>query len=240
MKTKSIWGNPPKRLYKLIKMDENDFGKNIDACIVGCSDGKFLIPFARKHYKVIGYDIDEVALYGGYEQFPIINQKVKYSYDKNFTSKKYELETKMVPGIIERLKKEKLSNYAEIEKRDFYKSDNNKKFNIVFTSCSVHYSVNKDLTLAEKTKKLQDIVIDGGYLYIDYMMATEESDYKQYPANKFYRAGEIIKYFRKNWKIIYVRENSKPTFEGAHVDRVVDHFHKFGYILAKKSNDYAK
>ena len=47
-----------------------------DACIVGCSDGKFLIPFARKHYKVSGYDIDEVALYGGYEQFPIINQKL--------------------------------------------------------------------------------------------------------------------------------------------------------------------
>lgn len=234
MKTKSIWGNPPKRLYKFIKLAENYFGGNINACIVGCSDGKFLMPFVRKHYKVVGYDIDEIALYGGNKLFPIVNKKVKYNYDKNFISRKYELEIKKVPGVIERLKQEGLNKYAKIQRRDFYKSRNKEKFNIVFTSCSLHYSINKNLTLKEKTKKLQDIVSNGGYLYIDYMMATEDSDYERYSANKFYRTDEVAKYFGRDWEIIHIRENLKPTFEGAHVDRAIDHFHRFGYILAKK------
>ena len=51
MKTKSIWGIPPKRLYNLITRAEEDFGKNFTACIVGCSDGKFLMPFAQKQIK---------------------------------------------------------------------------------------------------------------------------------------------------------------------------------------------
>ena len=82
MKTKSIWGTPPKRLYNLIKIAEQDFGKDFTACIVGCSDGKFLMPFARKQIKVVGYDIDDVALYGGIKDFPIVDQKVKYEYKK--------------------------------------------------------------------------------------------------------------------------------------------------------------
>ena len=62
MKTKSIWGNPPTRLYKLINIAKKDWEANFSACIVGCSDGKFLMPFARAHINVTGYDIDDVAL----------------------------------------------------------------------------------------------------------------------------------------------------------------------------------
>ena len=63
MRTKSIWGNPPTRLYKLIELAQQEFKKDFSACIVGCSDGKFLMPFARKGIKVTGYDIDDIALY---------------------------------------------------------------------------------------------------------------------------------------------------------------------------------
>lgn len=234
MKTKSIWGNPPKRLYKLIKIGEDKWGKNFKACIVGCSDGKFLLPFARKEINVTGYDIDDVALYGGYKDFPIVKKKKKYNYSRNFQSQDFQLENKRVYGITERIKIENLERFTKIEKRDFYKSKNEENFDIVFTSCSLHYSVNQDFTLEYKTKKLQDIVCVGGYLYIDYMMAIEEDDYKLFPKNKFYRKGEIKKYFDDSWEIISIRENNGPSFEGAHVDCVRDHFHRFGYILARR------
>ena len=234
MKTKSIWGMPPKRLYKLIKIAEKDFGKNFEACIVGCSDGKFLMPFARKKIKVVGYDIDNIALYGGTKIFPIVDEKVKYEYSKNFVSKQYELEERRVYGITERLEIEGLTKYAKIEKRDFYKNVPNKKYDVVFTSCSLHYSVNKDFTLEEKTKKLQSIVSKDGYLYMDYMMAIEENDYDNYPEYKFYRKDEILNYFDDNWEIISFKENHGPTFEGAHVDCLKDHFHRFGYLLARR------
>ena len=234
MKTKSIWGNPPKRLYKLINLAENKFNKNFNACIVGCSDGKFLMPFARKGYLVTGYDIDDIALFGGEKDFPIVKEKRIYKYSKNFKSKEYALERKRVFGTVERLEKENISNNAIIEKRDFYKNLPNKKFDVVFTSCSLHYTVNKDFTLKDKTEKLQSIVAKKGLLYMDYMMAIDEDDYINYPDTKFFRKGEIKNYFNDNWKIISIVENNKPTFEGAHVDCVRDHFHRWGYVLAER------
>lgn len=234
MKTKSIWGNPPTRLYKILNLAKQKWGKEFTACIVGCSDGKFLMPFAREHIKVTGYDIDEIALYGGNKEFPIIKEKIKYPYSPNFISKNFELETRRVLGITERLEIEKISQYANIEKRDFYRNLPTDKFNVVFTSCSLHYSANKDFTLEDKTKKLQEIVLPSGYLYIDYMMAIDETDFNNFPPSKFYRKNEIKKYFNNEWEIISYRENNLPTFEGAHVDCVRDHFHRFGYILARK------
>jgi len=234
MKTKSIWGNPPTRLYKLIKIAKQNWGKEFTACIVGCSDGKFLMPFAREGIKVTGYDIDDIALYGGIKAFPIIKEKIKYPYSPDFESKTFELENKKVLSVVDRLKIENIDNNAYIEKRDFYKDLPKEKFNVVFTSCSLHYSVNKEFTLEDKTKKLQSIVMPNGYLYIDYMMAIDENDYNTYPSEKFYRKKEILNYFDDSWEIISYRENNNPSFEGAHVDCVKDHFHRFGYILAKK------
>lgn len=234
MKTKSIWGKPPTRLYRLINLAEQKWGKKFTACIVGCSDGKFLMPFARAGIKVTGYDIDDIALYGGNKDFPIVDEKATYPYSTDFKSKNYELENKRVLGVVERLELEQLEEYAEIEKRDFYRCMPNKKFNVVFTSCSLHYSANKDFTLEEKTKKLQEIVLPDGYLYVDYMMAIDEDDFNNYPLSKFYRKKEILQYFDENWEIISCRENNHPTFEGAHVDCVKDHFHRFGYVLARK------
>lgn len=234
MKTKSIWGNPPKRLYKLINIGLKNWNKNFEACIVGCSDGKFLLPFARAGIKVTGYDIDDVALFGGIKDFPIIEKKEKYKYSTDFISKDYKLIKKHVLGITKRLEMEKISQYAFIEKRDFYKNVCDKKFDIVFTSCSLHYTVNKDFSLKDKTDKLKSIVEVGGLLYIDYMMAIDENNYELYPKEKFYRKGEILNYFDDNWQILYHRENNNPTFEGAHVDCPRDHFHRFGYILVRR------
>lgn len=234
MKTKSIWGKPPTRLYKLINLGKKQWRNDFNACIVGCSDGKFLMPFARTGINVTGYDIDDIALYGGNKVFPIVNKKKNYKYRKNFISKEYPLEERRVLGITERVEIENVSKYVTIEKRDFYKNVPNKKFDIVFTSCSLHYSINKNFSLEDKTQMLQSIVAKDGYLYMDYMMAIDENDYINYPSNKFYRKAEITNYFDDNWEIISLKENNYPSFEGAHVDCVKDHFHRFGYLLAKR------
>ena len=101
------------------------------------------------------------------KDFPIVEEKKIYEYNKNFKSKEYKLERKRVIGVVERLEKENISNNAIIEKRDFYKNVPNKKFDVVFTSCSLHYTVNKDFSLRDKTEMLQSIVDKGGLLYMD-------------------------------------------------------------------------
>lgn len=47
MKTKSIWGKPPSRLYEFRNMILNKFGTEATVCIIGGSDGKFVLPFLR-------------------------------------------------------------------------------------------------------------------------------------------------------------------------------------------------
>lgn len=234
MKTKSIWGYPPKRIYKLLHMVEQMPIKNKKICIVGCSDGKFLMPFARKKIFSTGYDIDETALFGGCKDFPIKKYNKKFKYDENFKSKQFPLETRKILGIKGRLKIENLEKYADIKLLDFYKNTPAEKFNLVFTSCSLHYSKNAYYTLKEKVEKLKSIVEIGSYLYIDYMMAIDENNYIKYPANKFFRKKEILNYFNDDFEIISLKENDIISFEGAHVDCVVDHFHKFGYVLARR------
>ena len=236
MKTKSIWGQTPSRLYRLIKLANEKFkNENWTACIVGCSDGKFLIPFARAHHKVVGYDIDTIDLFGGEKDFPIYEKRKNITkYDKNFKSPNYPLETRRVRGLQERIEIEKLDDYARIEERNFYENPPKEKFNVVFTSCSLHYTINNKFSLQDKINKLKNIVENGGILYIDYMMALEEEDFESFPNYKFFRNGEAAKFLGNDWKIISNYEQKKPVFEAAHVVTSYDHFHRFGYLLAIK------
>ena len=225
MKTRSIWGRPPTRLYNLIKTAEKTFSEGFTGCVVGCSDGKFIFPFARKGHPVRGYEVDKSALYGGVKKFPIKDQE-----NGNMTN-----EERAVQGIFERINKEDLGKLIKIEERDFYKNVPDEKFDVVFTSCSLHYTLNSAMTLEEKTKKLQQIVAPNDYLYIDYMMAINDNDYEAFPKNKFYRSGEIIKYFDlAQWRLISYKENKKPTLEPAHVECPFDHYHRFGYICMQR------
>ena len=225
MKTKSIWGKPPTRLYNLIRLAEQEFPNGFSTCIVGCSDGKFVFPFARKGHHVTGYEVDKSALYGGIKKFP-----VRESKNGEITTQE-----RNVQSIHDRICKENLIRLINIEERDFYKNVPNKEFEVVFTSCSLHYTINSGMTLEEKTKKLQTIVAIKGYLYIDYMMAIEDADFEHFPKNKFYRTGEIIQYFdSKQWRVVSYRENKKPTLEPAHVECPFDHYHRFGYICMQR------
>ncbi len=234
MKTKSIWGNPPKRLYKLLNILKSENRENVEICIVGCSDGKFLMPFARAGIKVTGYDIDEIALYGGEKLFPIKEVNIKYEFNTKFKSKDFPLEKRRVYGVCERLHLENLESFANVKLLDFYKNTPSDSFDLVFTSCSLHYSKNAEYSLQDKVQKLGSIVKKGGYLYLDYMMAIVEDDYENFPESKFFRKGQIKNMLSDCFEIIYNKENFNPSFEGAHVDCVKDHFHRFGYIFARR------
>lgn len=234
MKTKSIWGSPPSRLYSLINKANNLLGESYSVCIVGCSDGKFLLPFARIGKKVTGYDVDTIDLFGGYKEFPIRNNAPIATYNKNFISPTYPLERRYVDGVCKRLNMEGLESVCTIEERDFYKNVPEQRFDVVFTSCSLHYTLNNVFTLKEKVEKLRSIVSSNGILYMDYMMALEEEDYINYPDYKFFRNGEAKSYFGNDWEILSYYEQKKPVFEAAHVITTYDHFHRFGFLMVQR------
>lgn len=235
MKTKSIWGCPPSRLYKLIKLAEQNFPAGFNACIVGCSDGKFIFPFARKGHHVTGYEIDKSALFGATKEFPIFDKIKPMPYIGTYSLASFPTKSMSYMGCIEKTKIEGLENLVNIEERNFYLNPPQEQFNVVFTSCSFQYSINAAKTLKEKTQIIQNIVKPNGLLYIDYMMAIDENDYQTFPENKYLRKGDMAKYFNiSDWDIISFRENNLPSFEHAHTEHPYHHYHRFGYILAQK------
>ena len=40
-------------------------GKPLAVAVLGCADGKFVLPAARRGHRVVAIDVDPVALYGG-------------------------------------------------------------------------------------------------------------------------------------------------------------------------------
>ena len=84
MKTKSVWGESPSRLYRFKNLIEKRFGESASVCIVGACDGKFVMPFLRSGMAVTAYELDEVAIYGGKKEFPVPRaniQKLEYIHN---------------------------------------------------------------------------------------------------------------------------------------------------------------
>lgn len=235
MKTKSIWGKAPKRIYKMATKLQNEFC-NPTVCIVGCSDGKFVFPFLRKGIEVTGYDIDEVALYGGIKKFPVKNKlkKKEYiSYKKMMEESTVDYTEEEIKGLLSRIRVEGLNEKAHIEKMDFYGAATTQQYSLVFTSCSLHYKYNLRYGISHCMERLKSSVTVGGYLYVDYMMAY--NDELENMSEMFLRDGQMITFFDSDeWKVLYVRELHTPVFEAAHVDCLRDHFHRYGYVLAQR------
>lgn len=236
MRTKSLWGKAPSRIYRFVEFCEKKLGNNADVCIIGCSDGKFVFPFLRKGFSVTGIEIDNIAIYGGEKVGPVIQTSIhQQEYFPSMHRPSYvacESQKYNVIGIKQRAELEGVSKKLSIIKEDFYHTPTNKSFDIVFTSCSMQYKSNRDISLEQAVSSLKNAVLPGGILYMDYMLPLE--DRHEWKSSLFPRTGELKNFFNSGWDIIFNREMAKPVFEAAHIDRPEDHFHRFGYILAIK------
>lgn len=238
MRTKSAWGTPPTRLYKFRNIINTKFGNDASVCIIGASDGKFVMPFLRCGMKVVAYDLDDIAINGGMKEFPIEREEIietEYIHnpDRNPIYVKVPSEEREILGLKRRVELEKLTDNLSVVMDNFYKNPPTKTFDAVFTSCSIPYPCNFDMPISHIIDVIQKSVAPGGYVYMDYMMPLE--DCHTWRPEHYLRRGEMEKFFdSEEWRIICLHEMKNPIFEAAHVDRPEDHFHRFGYILAER------
>lgn len=235
--TASVWGKTPSRFYRLISRVEASGRQRLSVCVVGCSDGKFVIPLLRRGHMVAAYDIDAVALFGGSKIFPLprktVNRIPYVSFEQAESLPLLPSEMRKIAGLEERVEVAGVKSLAAIHHRDFYHSPPGGQFDLVFTSCSVQYKNNHDLPVAAILLTLQNHVVQGGHLAIEYMLPLEDDH--TWKAPHFLRTGQMRSFFPpKDWVILYCREARRPLFEAAHVDRPQDHYHRFGYILARR------
>jgi hypothetical protein len=237
MITASVWGRVPSRFYRLIRQVEALTPRRLSVCVVGCSDGKFVLPLLRRGHVVAAYDIDAVALFGGSKVFPLPRRNIPkppyISFEQAESFPVLPSEMRKIAGLEERIRLERVTALASIYHQDFYHRPPGGLFDLVFTSCSIQYKNNQDLPVAAILHTLQAHVGQGGHLAIEYMLPLEDSH--TWKAPHFLRTGQMRAFFSPaDWSVVYCWEARRPQFEAAHVDRPQDHYHRFGYILARR------
>jgi hypothetical protein len=235
--TQSVWGEPPERFYKWVQQVESSCSGKLEICVVGCADGKFVLPFARRGHRVTAIDLDIIALEGGQKRFPVQRQIVDpipyVSIEESRAIPLLPSTERAILGLRQRLIAENLTNTVVIKYCDFYREPIAETFQLVFTSCSIQYKTNRDISPFDMIDSLCRRVTIGGYLAMEYMLPLEDSHHWKAP--HFLRSGQVEKMFDHNrWDIKELHEDKSPVFEEAHVDRPQDHFHRFGYVLAEK------
>jgi SAM-dependent methyltransferase len=210
-KTSSLWGRPPARYYRFLNLAEQRVKGPLRMAVLGCSDGKFVLPAARRGHTVFAIDIDEIALFGGPKLGP-------------------EGEI-IMPGLTSRLKAEALVERVTVVHGDFVEHPPLQPCDAVFTSGAIQYSRNLIHALSDVVSAIQAYVAPGGYLYIDYMLPLKphQSERENFPSREKWSTF----FSAPAWDLLYNRV-LPPVFERAHVDNPVDHFHHWGHLLVRR------
>lgn len=213
IRTKSLWGEPPSRFYRLLNRTEALFDRtqSLRIAILGCADGKFVLPAARRGHFVLAIDVDSVALFGG--EKPGIGGKV------------------WMPGLVSRLEQERLRSQVRVVHGDFARDAPIRLSHLVFTSGAVQYSRNTSNPMRVMVERMKSYVTRGGLLYVDYMLPSEDKyvGRQNCPGRR-----EWTRYFQDSaWSLIYNRV-LPPVVDRAHVEYTVDHYHHWGHLLVQR------
>ena len=206
----SVFGQPYQRFKYLLKYLDRYYKTKIKILIVDAKDGQHVLPALRKGYFVDCYETNFEYLEGGI------------------------IDGYKIVGLYNKLDYFYLSNKTVIINKNFYEEELFKEYYFVYCYKSLHLSTNSSITLKKKINKLQNAVKKNGFLYIYYHLAENEHDYINYPSNKYFRRGEMIKYFNDSWEIIYLIENNLKSIDFPHPGNNKKHMHLVGHILAKK------
>lgn len=145
---KSFWGELFSS-FPRIAVETGEDLKGMTACVLGASDGKFVIPLAAAGCRVTAVDVDPVMLYGGDVQRP---GRIEH-----------------VNGLTRNMAEEGVSDNCVIVEHDYMTWRTEDVFDIVITSGSWPYNRNFEYGLAGVVGRMQELTAPGGYLFADYL-----------------------------------------------------------------------
>lgn len=153
-RTASTWGKPPSRYYRFLSHVERTFpNRKPSLTVVGCADGKFVLPAARRGWRVVAIDLD-TRMINGCEADPSVGVPVA------------------VPGLMKRLEKEGLRRLVDVVRDDFM-TCNVPTADALWTSGALQYSNNIPYGIEALTDRLGTLVHENGRVYIEYMLPVE-------------------------------------------------------------------
>jgi SAM-dependent methyltransferase len=209
MTTASIWEET--RTFFPLFLSEIEKRRARSVCVVGASDGKFVLPLARRGIHVFAIERNRTAVDGGPITLP------------------GPIST-LMPGLRKRLAEEGLADRVTIVGADLMDVADKWTADAVWTSCSWHYSVNHGRPLAEFIGSMSRLCRPrGGVLGAEYMMPVEPRHFtiEHYPGE-----GQVRGHLT-GWRIDW--ETYTPAFvEAPHVEQLTEHVHRMGLIIATR------
>lgn len=212
IKTKSVWQNTKTFFPIFFDYLIKEYGKKTKICIVGASDGRFVLPLAKYGYKILAIENDTVLIDGGTVSGP------------NDTTIK-------VLGLKKRLAIEKITSKVEILTKNFLDIKTSLKADAIFTSSTWDCTINHSRPLKEYIMRMQEIVKIGGIFCAEYMMPCEARHKK---IEHFLEEKQINNFFdSRKWQIL--EEFFTPVFKDEpHIGKITSHNHRMGFFMAKK------
>ncbi|MGF0173204.1 SAM-dependent methyltransferase [Streptomyces sp. Marseille-Q5077] len=206
--TRSLWQDTRTFFPLFLSLIEERAVSSV--CVVGASDGKFVLPLARRGIRVVAIERDGAAINGG----PVVLPG--------------HVESTM-PGLRKRLAEEGLSDSVEIVEADILGSSLKvEPSDAVWTSCSWHYSINHNRPLIDFVSAMKDLCrSDGGVFGAEYMMPVEP---RHLTMEHYPEEGEMRRFF-PGWSIEW-EAYTPPFLEAPHVEQLRDHVHRMGLIIA--------
>jgi SAM-dependent methyltransferase len=181
--------------------------------VVGASDGKFVLPLARRGLHVYAIERDQLALDGGPVTLPGPRHGV-------------------MDGLRRRLHTTDLNRHVEIIEADLLDLPTGlPPADAVWTSCSWHYSANHRRPLGNFLDSMKSLCRPGGLLGAEYMMPVEPRHIgiEHYPD-----LGELRHHF-VGWNVIW-ETHTPPFVEAPHVEHLDDHIHRMGLLIAARTD----
>lgn len=182
------------------------------ALVIGAADGKFVVPLCGIGKSVTAVEIDEKCVEGG-----------------EFTA--YGQEKVRCPGLRAKVAAHGFLERVRIARKDFQDFSCPTGFDIAFTSCSWHYSLNEAFGVKKFVSKMAWLVRSGGVLCAEYMMPVEA---KHQGLERYLREGELRALLPAEWSIV-TEFYTEPFREGPHAGNPSWHLHRMGFLLARRS-----
>lgn len=208
--TRSVWEDTTTFFPLFLTLIEQRDCQSV--AVVGASDGKFVLPLARRGIRVIAVERDRTAVEGGPVLLP------------------GDVATTM-PGLRKRLAAEGLTDQVQILRADLLTlPDPAEPVDAVWTSCSWHYSINHHRPLADFISAMTHLCRPGGGIFgAEYMMPVEPRHF----GIEHYLSEGNVRAFLPGWRIDW--ETYTPPFvEAPHVEQLTPHVHRMGLIIATR------
>lgn len=209
--TGSAWGKPGGYHYRFLSRVETSAERRPTMLVIGCADGKFVLPAARRGWHVLAVDLDPrmVSGCGADASVGILEP---------------------VPGLQSRLAVEGLAANVDVFTADFMTLDL-PPVDALWTSGCLQYSVNSRHHIGRLTDSLRRKLKRGGLGFIEYMLPDEQKliGRPNCPAEGWWRD----EFPANGWEVLsHVSLRNRP--ESGHPYVPDPHIHSWGRVLARR------